>query len=214
MSPNRLPFQAVGHLKPSPSFAISINFSMRTSVRRVLTHAVPTNVVPRQRPYIGSICIYATKTTTWLVQRHKFPEILHRGNTSRVRHEAKLRRNTRHGICMEMARLNVRHANPCAFSDRVSGDNCNNCRGFVLFDHLEERRAVPAYGTSGRLILAWLFHSERHPPTPLHSRRTRTTSVASPRAVLHRENHVHPCPIRTPVVCRTYTWEEHEVASL
>jgi len=47
------------------------------------------------------------------------------------------------------------------------GDNCNNCHGLYCSgwrraEYFEERPAsvVPAYRTSGRLILGWLFHSE------------------------------------------------------
>lgn len=102
------------------------------------------------------------------------------------------------------------------------GDNCNNCHGLHCSGwrrakYLEERPAsvVPAYRTSGRLILGWLFHSERAAPStasrlPRHvssapqkhtrtpgsrtSRRPPTTSTKPPlkQLVSHESWHIYP----------------------
>lgn len=99
------------------------------------------------------------------------------------------------------------------------GDNCNNCHGLHCSswrraEYFEERPAsvVPAYRTSGRLILGWLFHSESSTTSRLHrhvssapqkhtrmpgscaSRRPPTTPTKPPlkQLVSHESWHIYP----------------------
>lgn len=112
------------------------------------------------------------------------------------------------------------------------GDNCNNCHGLHCSswrraEYFEERRRPSSLhgGTSGRLILGWLFHSEscsihhlsplptRFLCTPEHtrtpgscaSRRPPTTPTKPPlkQLVSHESWHIYPSirPFVHPSVC-------------
>ena len=170
---------------PPPSFK---------TLGRIHPHRINLHIFPATKTKTPSGTAQVCRNTcyTWRAYTRS------RGKRRRRRRRRGALESREWAFAWKWPRLNV--SLPRSLLSSFGQSNCNNCRGLVLFVHLEERDGAerdtfPAYGTSGRLILAWLFHSQSsttpfslslflslsQPPPHTESRIEKTVSV-------------HPCP--------------------
>ena len=180
---------------PPPSFK---------TLGRIHPHRINLHIFPATKTKTPSGTAQVCRNTcyTWRAYTRS------RGKRRRRRRRRGALESREWAFAWKWPRLNV--SLPRSLLSSFGQSNCNNCRGLVLFVHLEERDGAerdtfPAYGTSGRLILAWLFHSQSSTTLSLSPSLLHTQSRASrkpyPSIRVRRFVYIHTYVY---ICCRTY----------